>query len=425
MIRTLQKMIRQDKEKINIPKSAAQALPVKRIWPDGIWMVGNKFSKCWRFTDINYDIASHEDKEAMFFAYSDLLNALDSEATTKITVCNHKLNRQEFETSILLPLKGDQHDGYRKEYNAMLLSKVTETTNSFVQERYITVSTALRDYEEAKSYFNRVNNDLVMHFAQLSSICDALDSVERLRIFHDFYRPGEENIYNVDLKQMMHEGKSFRDYIAPDTFEFKSDHFIMGDKYGRVLYMKDYASFIKDNFIANLCKLNKTLFWSMDIIPVPMDEAVREIENRILGIETNAANWQRRQNQNNNFTAALPYDIERQRAETKEMLDDLTSRDQRMMFGVMTMVHIADSYEELNRDTKALQSLARSNMCQLVPLKYQQMEGLNTVLPFGVRKIDAVRTFTTEAVAVQMPFHAQEITDVGGAYCGVNAISET
>ncbi len=32
--------------------------------------------------------------------------------------------------------------------------------------------------------------------------------------------------------------------------------------------------------------------------------------------------------------------------ETKEMLDDLTTRDQRMMFGILTMVHMADSKKQ-------------------------------------------------------------------------------
>ena len=58
-------------------------------------------------------------------------------------------------------------------------------------------------------------------------------------------------------------------------------------------------------------------------------------------------NWQRRQNANNNFSAVVPYDLEQQRKETREMLDDLTSRDQRMMFAVVTLVHLADSKEEL------------------------------------------------------------------------------
>ena len=67
----------------------------------------------------------------------------------------------------------------------------------------------------------------------------------------------------------------------------------------------------------------------MDIITVPTDEAVKEVERKWLGVETNITNWQRRQNANNNFSAVIPYDMELQRKESKEFLDDLTVRDQR------------------------------------------------------------------------------------------------
>ena len=73
--------------------------------------------------------------------------------------------------------------------------------------------------------------------------------------------------------------------------------------------------------------------------------------------------------------------------------------------------------------TEALQSIARKHMCQLATLKYQQLDGLNTVLPIGVRKINAFRTLTTESLAVFMPFKVQEIMDKGGIYYGQNAIS--
>lgn len=51
------------------------------------------------------------------------------------------------------------------------------------------------------------------------------------------------------------------------------------------------------------------------------------------------------------------------------------------------------------------------------------MDGLNTVLPIGTRKINAFRTLTTESLAVFMPFKVQEIMDRGGIYFGENAIS--
>ena len=56
-------------------------------------------------------------------------------------------------------------------------------------------------------------------------------------------------------------------------------------------------------------------------------------------------------------------------------------------------------------------------------MKYQQLDALNTALPIGVRKINALRTLTTESLAVFMPFKVQEIQEVGGIYFGENAIS--
>ena len=118
------------------------------------------------------------------------------------------------------------------------------------------------------------------------------------------------------------------------------------------------------------------------------------------------------------------YDLEQQRKESKEFLDDLTTRDQRMMSAVLTMVHTADSKEQLDSDTEALLTTARKHLCQFAVLKYQQMDGLNTVLPFGVRKIDALRTLTTESLAVFIPFRVQEIYHENGVYYGQNVISK-
>ena len=235
---------------------------------------------------------------------------------------------------------------------------------------------------------------------------------------------GEESRFHIDLRECMKTGRSFKDAICPDSMEFRKDHFILGDKYGRAMFLKEYASYIKDSMINELTSLNRTMMLSIDVIPVPTDEAVREMQNRLLGVETNVTNWQRRQNSNNNFSAVVPYDLEQQRKETREMLDDLTTRDQRMMFAVVTLVHLADSKEELDSDTETLQSTARKHLCQLTTLNWQQDAGLVTALPMGLRRIDALRTLTTEALAVLMPFKAQEIRDRGGIYYGQNVISK-
>lgn len=58
----------------------------------------------------------------------------------------------------------------------------------------------------------------------------------------------------------------------------------MGGKFGRVLFMRDYASFISDEMIKDLSDFSRNLLLSIDILPIPTEEAVREVQSRILGV---------------------------------------------------------------------------------------------------------------------------------------------
>lgn len=424
MLKTLKMISRQEKEKLKVPRSVQDLIPVRTVYPDGIFEVAQgKYSRSYRFDDINYAVASGPDKESMFLKYSEILNSLDSGAVSKITVNNRRMDRREIARDILLPSRNDRLDEYRKEYNRILLEKALSTT-SMVQDKYLTISVFKNSIEDARTYFARVGAELQMHFSKLGSRLTELDAEERLKILFDFYRIGEESSFSFDMEDYAKKGHSFKDYISPDSIEVSDDFFMMGEKYGRVMFLKDYAAYLKDDIVTKLTDISRNLMLSIDIIPIPTDEAVREVENRMLGVETNAANWQRRQNANNNFTAMLPYDMELQRKETKEFLEDLTTRDQKMMFALVTVVHMADTKKQLDEDTEAIKTAARERMCQLATLKWQQMDGLNTALPIGVRKIDVARTLTTESLAVLMPFRVQEISHKHGIYYGQNAISK-
>ena len=422
-MKTLKNIKRHEKVRFAIPRSVQDIIPVKTVWQDGIFYADGKYSKTFKFEDINYSVAGKEDQEAMFLEYCELLNSLDSTAVTKITLNNRRLNKKDLEKNILIACRGDGLDKYRKEYNQMLLDKASGA-NAVVQDKYITVSASKKSIEESRNYFARIGAELSGHFSRLGSRCTELDINERMRIFYDFYRAGEETDFRFEFSEAVKKGHSFKDYIAPDGAEFDSGYFRIGGRYGRTIFLKEYASYIRDDMIAKLCEINCGLMLSIDIIPVPTDEAVREVENRLLGVETNITNWQRKQNRNNNFSAVVPYDMEQQRKESKEFLDDLTTRNQRMMFAVITIVHTADTLEKLNSDTEALLTSARQSLCQLGVLRYQQLDGLNTALPFGVRRIEALRTLTTESLAVFMPFRVQEVSHSNGIYYARNVISK-
>lgn len=424
MIKTLAVSLKRDKDQFRIPHSVQDAIPIRRIWPDGVFQSSqSNYSRSYRFTDINYAVASKEDKLAMFLDYCEMLNALDSGTCAKITIHNRKVDKGRYEQDLLLPMKADGFDGYRREYNEMLRSKITATSSSVVREQYLTISTHKKNIDEARSYFTRVGGEITARLAKLSSQAVPMDVAERLGLLRDFFKDGKPAAFPFSAADHAKLGHGFKEWFCPDSMEFYADYFKVDSRWGRVLYLRDYASFIKDSFINELCELDQSLMLSIDILPVPTDEAARELQNKLLGIETNVTNWQRRQNNASNFSAVIPYDMQLQRKETTEFLDDLTGRDQRMMFGLVTLVHLADSKEQLDADTESLLAVGGKHRCELSTLRWQQRDGLDTVLPYGVRHIHSLRTLTTESTAVLMPFKAQELCHPDGIYYGQNAVS--
>lgn len=190
MMKSIRTLVRQDREKYVIPRRVQDVIPIQKIWEDGIFLTGGRYAKSFRFTDINYQVASEPDKEKMFRGYSAIINSLDCGATTKITIFNHRMSQINFEKSILMPMQWDGLDDYREEYNQMLLDKATNG-NGIVQEKFITISVRKKDVDAARSFFARVEADLSAHFSALGSTCGPMNAMERLQILHRFYRKGE------------------------------------------------------------------------------------------------------------------------------------------------------------------------------------------------------------------------------------------
>ena len=250
-----------------------------------------------------------------------------------------------------------------------------------------------------------------------------VNAEERLRIFHNFYRSGDEQNYNLDLELLQNQGCDIRDYICADSMVFENDYMKINDKYCRVVFLRNYGTFVSDDTIAELTSINRNLMLSVDFLPTPTDEATKEVDKVLLGIQTEKANYNRKQVQNQNY-GATNYDLEQREAEILEVKNDMRNRDQRLYSTLITMVITADTKQELDNVTDTVFSMvSNGSTAQFAILRYQQLDGLNTVLPFGVRRINCFRTLTTESLAAFMPFNAQEVRHAHGTYYGQNTIS--
>lgn len=427
-LKTLRSVSAERKEKRRIYKNAVALTPIKSVEPDGIFKGSDgAYSKMIRFSNLNYSILSNKEKEDFIIQWCEIINSFMPGAAYKITIIKNKMNDSIFKNNILIDLKEDDLSFFRSCYNNMLKQKA-EQTNFIKQELLLTISVSGKDIESARTFLNRSINEINVKMKSLGSTTEEIGAKERLEMMYDLYHIGDEESFDsINIEKVLKSGHHARDIIMPDIAQREGSYIKIGEKYARALYFSpvNYPTYLKDDILSELCSINKTMLISFDLLPLLMEEALKLVDSISLGLETDVSNWQRRQNQNNNFSAVLPFNFENRRKELDEYYNDLNNRNQRMYLGLVTALHFADTIEELDSDTDTLKRVAQSKLVKLVPLTYEQVDGVCTSIPFGVNRFlegnaPKMKTFTSEGVAAHTPFSVQEISHRKGIYYGTN-----
>lgn len=393
----------------------------QRISRDGIFEVAKgKYSKTYRFQDINYVTAGADDQMKILKQYCKTVNAID--VSFKITINNRNKNMQEFRENVLFHKKGDPFDWIRDAYNHITESRIVEGKQGIEQERYLTACVERKGYEQAKAFFATFEATLKQNFAELGSTIEPLDAKERLRILFQFYRMGDEEQFHFNFRQCMKSGGDAKNSISGGYMKFYPGYFETDRKKCRALFIKKYPASLPDTFINEITNLPVHSMTTIDIVPVPKDLTNRVLQKKYLGIENDILKQQRVRNRNNDFSSDISYLKKVQKEKIEGVMDDVRENDQNLFYVGVDMVIMADTKEELDSITETLRNMANGRMCQIEPHYYQQLEALNTVLPVGGRQVSTLRTMLTRDIAALLPFHVQELNENGICY-GINQVS--
>ncbi|MDY3712004.1 MAG: TraE family protein [Agathobaculum sp.] len=407
---------------VRLPRSTQQLIPVRRVFPDAIWQLGaREYSKTWSFSDINYAVASIDDQTTILDGWGRVLNGLAADSRLKITLANRLFDKDSFAGTVFLKKKDDGLDKYRAEINRILMD-IAKGSNGIVQEKFLTLTTSRKNIEEARAFFARAGKGLSIGMQRLSSALHELDNTERFRILHEFFRTGHR-MTRADTDELMRRGQHFADIFAPLALRYHKDYIETDNGFARVLFVEEYASRLSDELVQGLMALPRQMVLSIDIEPVNTQETGKMLQNLAMRVESDVTRWQGRQNKRNNFSAEIPYELRQMREMVNEYMEDTTRNDQRIMLTTTTILHMADTLEQLNADTETLQSTAGGFGCTLSVLKFQQDIGLDTVLPYGLRRVVQQRTLLTKSASILTPFSVQEVQQSGGICYGSNAVS--
>lgn len=238
-----------------VARTVQKTLPYKSVCDEYIFKVDeNKYSKTYRFEDINYSIAKQEEQEGIFLGYCSVLNSFDTNADIQVTVHNNRVNKTDFNKMVLLKHKGDSFDHYIDVYNDMLIQKMEQGQNGIIRKKYLTVTIQSADLETAKSKFNSIDLELVNAFKKIGSPLIPLTSNERINLLKDIFRGVDVKIPELTEKDFKRQAE--RAYCCPDYFEFKKDYFMWNDKYARTMFIKDMPASLKDYLLTDIANTN-------------------------------------------------------------------------------------------------------------------------------------------------------------------------
>jgi len=410
------------KKKRVVPKTTQKTLPYIRVCDDYIFLVDeNKYSKTYRFEDVNYAIAKQEEQEGIFLGYCSVLNSFDTNADIQITVHNNRVNKADFDDMVLLKHKGDSFDHYIDVYNKMLVEKMEQGQNGIIRNKYLTVSVQAADLESARAKFNTIDIDLYNAFKKIGSALIPLNSNERIVMLKDIFRNVDEKIPTFDQNDYVRGSE--RAYCCPDYFEFKKDYFMWGDKYARTMFIKDLPASLKDTMLTDITNTNLDVMVSVNIAPVDPYKALKIVNHQLTSMRANKLQAEKKAIQSGYTSDVINEDLKHSLVEAEELLDDLRSKNQKMFLNNIIIMVTGKDYEELENNTEAIEGVVRKHICSVSTLKFQQEMGMQSVLPLGNCTLKLRRTMTTESTAVFLPFSAKEISQENGMYYGLNALS--
>lgn len=409
-----------------IPSSTQQLIEISKISKSGIFETSNgRYSKTYRFTDINYSTEPDDEQIVLISRFSKLLDSIGSEF--KISVFNRKMDKEKFAEDVFYKYKNDSFDQIRDSYNELMEKDIEDSGQGIEQVMYLTVSSTAADFEEAKAYFISMEAELKKRFKSLGSKIYVLDGNERLNLIRSIYQMDDEFALPVDLNDYVGGYTDFLNDIASNSFKYENmDTFsINGNKFGRVMYIGRYGRKVSDSFLRKLCNIGTNSIITTDYIPIQRDVAKKYVENKLMGTESNIEKQQQKRNKALAFSSDITRTVKNQKAAIEEILDAIDD-DQSVFFVGTTIVIFADSMEELNNKAFYVQRVASEEGCKINSCLMQMKEAFNTALPLGVRHIDITRLMINSAACAFFPFNVQALLDrrPGSFWYGRNQISK-
>ena len=307
----------------------------------------------------------------------------------------------------------------------MLKNQIAKSNNGIERTKYITFGLPAEGVAEARPRLERVEADVMGNLHRLGVQSEPLAGRDRLALLHGQMHPGNREPFRFAWKDIPKHGLGTKDYIAPDSFDFRDSRtFRVGRYWGAASYLQILASELSDKLLAEILELDAELTVTMHIQTVDQLKAIKTIKGKISDIGRMKAEEQKKAVRAGYDIEILPPDLITFSKDAAELLADLQSRNERMFLLTFTVVNMAPNRQRLENDVFTVGGIAQKYNCALKRLDWQQEQAFVSSLALGYNGLEIQRGMTTSSTAIFIPFMTRELRMGGQAlYYGMNALS--
>ena len=419
---------RRNRLRRTLKASTQNTIKYNSLYENGLLHVAkDKWSRTYRLGDVAYLSANQEEKIDVIDTHAEALNSLDSGSTFQLLVINRKIEDNTVER-IKYEEVGDGFDNFRKEYNDMIESRFSSDSKNFQVEKYVTIGTEAYNREQADANLKEIGSSLENQYAQMDIGFQELDGKERLDIFAELLL-GKHRLPYTYRDIALSELHS-KDFIAPSRLHFLENRFRINDEVAKVMYARNFPTFLTDRMIKNLTDIGEELAITVQAAPYEPAEFLKKINNADTTIKAEMIKAQRSGAQEGVDQELAVSGRAREISEsTKRWKEEIDDNDQKAFSGLIALYFKAKDEDELANITDKVLTAARKVGVDFQECFYYQEEGLNTILPIGHTFLNVKRRFirdmTTLNLATQIPFTNVDLKSESdrALYYGQNQLS--
>lgn len=218
----------------------------------------------------------------------------------------------------------------------------------------------------------------------------------------------------AEIEQEFMKGIStLRDLIAPSSIEFQSDHFRVGTKYGRTMYIYGYPRQVYTGWLSPLINIDEVIDISMFIYPVESEVILNNLRKKVSQLEASISiNSEKGKVRDPGLEAAVQ--------DAEELRTQLQVGSERFFrYGLYLTVY-ADSMEELQFVQHKIETLLGQQLVFSKVASSQQEQGLNSTVPQLSDQLQIRRNMNTGAISTSFPFTSADLTQEKGILYGIN-----